>query len=72
MFAFYMKVLGLNLAVTNFALLMIAFVVGSVRASDFLFLNAIHFLMVTLIFIFLDLVASGVSRSLKPRWSVKE
>lgn len=72
MFAFYVKVLGLILAVTNFALLMIAFVVGSVRASDFLFLNAIHFLMVTLIFIFLDLVASGVSRSLKPRWSAKE
>ncbi len=62
MLVLYMKILGLNLAVTNFVLLMITFVVGSVRSSDFLFLNAIHCLTVTLIFIFLDLSGSGVSR----------
>jgi hypothetical protein len=65
MLSFYLKVLGLNLAVTNFALLMMAFVAGSVHATDFLFLNAIHFLTVTLIFIFLDLFGPDVDGIMK-------
>lgn len=74
MFAFYLKVLGLNLAVTNSVLLMVAFVADSVHIRDFLFLNAIHFFMIALIFIFLDLSGSGVPCSLEPsaRKPVKE
>lgn len=67
MLSFYLRVLGLNLAVTNFALLMMAFVGNSVRVTDFLFLNAIHFLTVTLIFIFLDLFGSGVDGTFAQR-----
>ena len=63
MFAFYLKVLGLNLGVSNFGLLVFAFAgTQAVQARDFLFSNAIVFLIITLIFISLDLF--GVSLDL--------
>jgi hypothetical protein len=56
MFVFYLKILGVNLGITNFVLLMAAFLRnGAFSSSDFALLNAIHFLTVTLIFISLDL-----------------
>ena len=61
MFAFYLKVLGLNLGVSNCGLLVFAFT-QAVQARDFLFSNAIVFLIITLIFISLDLF--GVSLDL--------
>jgi hypothetical protein len=63
MFTFYLKVLGLNLGVTNFVLLMAAFVHGGLQAGDFIFPNAIHFVSVTLIFISLDLFATDHFRN---------
>ncbi len=63
MFAFYLKVLGLNLGVSNCGLLVFAFAgTQAVQARDFLFSNAIVFLIITLIFISLDLF--GVSLDL--------
>ena len=67
MFAFYFKVLGLNLGVANCGLLMIAFAGAQpVQARDFLFSNAILFLIITLIFISLDLFGPGERRSSEP------
>ena len=63
MFAFYMKVLGLNLGAANFGLLMFAFArIQTVQLRDFLFSNAIVFLIITLIFVSLDLFGRGDSR----------
>jgi hypothetical protein len=63
MFAFYLKVLGLNLGVSNCGLLMFAFTgVQAVQRRDFLFANAIVFLIITLIFVSLDLSGRGDSR----------
>ena len=67
MFAFYLKVLGLNLGVSNCGLLMIAFAGAQpVQARDFLLSNAILFLIITLIFISLDLFGPGERRSSEP------
>ena len=64
MFAFYLKVLGLNLGVSNCGLLTIAFAGAQpVQARDFLFSNAIVFLIITLIFISLDLFGPGDLRN---------
>ncbi len=63
MFAFYLKVLGLNLGVSNCGLLMFAFTATqAVQTRDFLFSNAIIFLIITLIFVLLDLFGPGDSR----------
>jgi hypothetical protein len=64
---FYLKVMGLNLAVTKLALLMMAFLAGSVHLADFLFLNAIQLFTVSLIFLFLDLFGSGMGGTLIKR-----
>ncbi len=67
MFAFYLKLLGLNLGVSNFGLLMFAFAdTQAVRPRDFLFSNAIVFLIITLIFVSLDLFAPGDLRNTEP------
>jgi len=64
MFAFYLKVLGLNLGVSNCGLLMFAFAdAQAVQPRDFLFSNAIIFLLITLIFVSLDLFGPGDSRN---------
>jgi hypothetical protein len=57
MFAFYVKILGLNLALSNLVLLL-ASVARAVPFStdDFLLVNAILFLTVSLIFLSLDLL----------------
>ena len=67
MFAFYLKVLGLNLGVANFGLLMFAFAgTQAAKPRDFLFSNAIVFLIITLIFVSLDLFGPGDSRNTEP------
>ena len=67
MFAFYLKVLGLNLGVSNCGLLMFAFAgTQTVQPRDFLFSNAILFLIITLIFISLDLFGPGERHSSEP------
>jgi hypothetical protein len=64
MFAFYLKVLGLNLGVSNCGLLMFAFAdTQAVQPRDFLFSNAILFLIITLLFISLDLFGPGDLRT---------
>ena len=56
MFFFYLKVLGLNLGVTNAGLMLFAFAgIQPVLPRDFLFSNAIIFLIITLIFVLLYL-----------------
>ena len=60
MFAFYIRVLGLNVGIANFVLLMMGLVNdGLLKTRDFLFCNAILFVGISLIFISLDLFATG-------------
>ena len=67
MFAFYLKILGLNLGITNAGLLMLSFAGGaSVQTRDFLLSNSILFLIITLIFISLDLFGPGDLRNTEP------
>jgi hypothetical protein len=57
MFPLYLKILALNIGASNFVVLVVAFARGgTLRSVEFVFPAAIQFLVVTLIFIVLDLV----------------
>lgn len=57
MFALYLKILALNIGVSNFVVLMVAMAKGdALRFTDFAFPAAIQFLLVSMIFIVLDLL----------------
>jgi hypothetical protein len=57
MFRLYLKILALNIGVSNFVVLLAALTNGNaLKSGDFLFPAAIQFHLVTLIFIVLDLL----------------
>jgi hypothetical protein len=57
MFALYLKILALNIGLSDFVVLLAALVQGGVlKLNDFVFPAAIQFLLVSVIFIVLDLL----------------
>jgi hypothetical protein len=65
MFPQYLKVLALNFGISSFVVLMISFARESaIRLGDFLLPAAIQFLVVTVIFVMLDLLHVCSSKGL--------
>jgi len=64
MFRLYLKILALNIGLSNFIVLTVAYTNGgAVKSADFFFPAAIQFLVVTVIFVMLDLVKTHAHRA---------